>query len=281
MSDEQKVYIQTEQFKLERVEKEGEKTKVTFSGLALPFGKESRNQCTYDKKRALEVMHTLNGVPFLFNHNYENVLGHVISVEERKEGIGFKVDIDPEEKEFIRKTERGDYNTVSIGTIIDKVEEFEDENKVPNLFIKEFIELSSAPVPGFLDAKMDKEGFISMEKFLQTETNKYTKGNSIMVEDKDKEKPEEGETETEKIEAFMEGTKESLTKMSESIKSMGERIDEIEETLKATTETNEKLTKEFKKVETSLVEGQGTGTQEKTEYTAKGLSEAMKKGAAL
>ena len=281
---EKKVYILTEDFKIERIESEGDKPeRVVFTGTALPWGKESRNRCTYDKKRAIEVMDTLKGVSFLFNHNYDDSKGHITEIQESKKGIEYKVDIDPEEKDFIRKAERGDIPHVSIGTIIDKVEEFEDETKVPNLFIKEFIELSAVTVPGFLDATLNREGYISVESFLQTETNKYTKGNSIMVEDKDKEKPEDkdGETETEKMEAFMEGTKESLTKMSESIKSMGERIDKIEETLKATTETNEKLTKEFKKVETSLVEGQGTGTQEKTEYTVEGLNAAMKKGMAL
>ncbi len=274
---EQKVYIQTENIKIERIEAEGDKPEaVIFSGLALPWGKESRNRCTYDKKRALEVMDSLNGVPFLFNHNPENVLGHVISVEERKDGIGFKIDIDPEEKEFIRKTDRGDIKNVSIGTIIDKVEEFEDE-RVPNLFIKEFTELSSASVPGFLDATLNREGFISMEKFLQTETNKYVNGNSIMVEDK-KKTDEEQETETEKLEAFMEGTKESLTKITESLENLVERVETLETSLKSTSEKTEKLTTEFKKVETSLVNGQGIGTQEKPEYTAEGLKAAMKKG---
>lgn len=269
------VMIESEDFKIETIKKEGEEDKVIFSGLALPFGKESRNGHTYNTKRASKVSNTLKNKSFLFNHNYDNVLGHTtdkVSVD--KEGIYYEVDIDPEEKDFIRKAKRKDIQNVSVGVIIDEV--LEKEGKPPELLISEFIELSAVTVPGFQAADLNSNEFMTMENFIKEkpwrkgkrEINKYHETNKGMADDETEPTKDKEETE-----ALIEGMKEGLTKLTERMDSYEERIAKLEESMKDTNEAQEKLIADNKRVETKLADN--TATAEKVEYTAEGLLGAI------
>lgn len=219
----QKVLISVETFQVVSEKVEG-KEAYFLTGTALPFGKVSRNRCTYNTDRAKERAHTLDGVPFLYNHSAEqvgNIKGHVVSHEITEEGIRFKVDLDPEEKEFIRKVERSDIKHVSIGATIEDMKQ-EKDAEVPEFFIGEFIELSAAPVPGFLDARMDREGYITMESFMEkAKPNKYLKGVNSSMGDDDEQK------------AFQEGVKKSMESVEEDVAALKEEVTGIKEDIKA------------------------------------------------
>ena len=123
---------------------------VTVKGLALPYDKISRNGFTYIKESIDETYHTLQGKPSLFNHNVENVIGHVVSTSISDEGMVYELNLDPEEP-IARKVKRGDIKKVSIRCMYDEGKSYIDENGVTHAYIQEFLELSIVTIPGFED----------------------------------------------------------------------------------------------------------------------------------
>lgn len=155
-----KVLIQAENFEIE--EKKG-KGGYMVTGLALPFGKTSRNGINYNKQSIEASFNTLVNKPILFNHD-SNALpkGHTTDVWLGEEGMYYRGDIDPEEKDLIWKMKRGDINNVSIQAIVSPTEDGEDGD----VDIQEFLELSIVSIPGFQETTVAPEGFIRIEKLL-------------------------------------------------------------------------------------------------------------------
>jgi HK97 family phage prohead protease len=310
----QKVWINTEKFGIEEVLKEGEDKKYIFSGLALPFNKASRNRNTYNQKRAVEVMESLNNVSFLFNHDVNKVLGHTIEVSEEKDGIHYKADIDPEEKEFIRKAKRKDIRNVSVGVIVDEV--VEKEGQLPDFFIKEFVELSAVTTPGFPDTTLHPNEFMSIESFIENKEWRkqepfagYKDFDDCVRKNQDKKDPEaycaviqrKAEPKKHNLEInkyseaniYMADDKEQepenkddeeqealVEGMKESLVKVTERVDKLEERI-ATLEASLKKTNDEQE---KLIEDnkrveksiiENQGVEQKTEFTKEGLYKAM------
>ena len=147
-----KVWITAESFKAEETDKG-----IIVRGLALPFGKRSRNGATYNKERIIEIADTLKNKPLLFNHDETKIIGHTTeNITIKDDGLYYEADIDPQEEYFVRKIKRGDIRNVSIQGIVDKVGE---NNEV---FLSEFLELSMVTIPGFKDTNVT-----TLEKLLE------------------------------------------------------------------------------------------------------------------
>jgi len=181
----------TEEFKIEKAG-QGQDQKVILKGNAMPLNETSRNGVYYRPESVKKAYKSLEGVPFLFAHQQNevrHVLGKVEKVNIDNSYVTYEADIDPEEKEFIRKSEKGYIKHVSVGCLIDpSTVEFDEENQVAKVDIKEFCELSSAPVPGFknTNAKLGKQNLVMLAESL---------GKEDMIkklkETQDEEKPEE------------------------------------------------------------------------------------------
>ena len=142
----------TEEFQLEK-KQEGKKQKVILKGNAMPLNETSRNGVFYRPKSVKKAYKSLENAPFLFAHQQEEVrhiLGKVEKVGITDEAITYEADIDPEEKEFIRKSEKGYIKNVSVGVMVDpETVDIDEEKGIAKVDVLEFVELSSAPVPGF------------------------------------------------------------------------------------------------------------------------------------
>lgn len=133
--------------------------KVTLTGTALIFGRPTRNKIFYTLESAERTIDTWIGRPFLNSHDDSNVLnsiGHVeaMQIDKDKKGrdvMTYSVDVDPEEKDFIRKAKRKDIPFVSIQVLVDgeptTKESFEFGEYI-EADIKEGLELSAVLIPG-------------------------------------------------------------------------------------------------------------------------------------
>jgi len=141
----------TEAFNFEKVkDKDKDEEKIIISGQAMPIGKKSRNGVNYRPESVKKAVKTLEKAPFLFNHNTDISLGHITEADSNEKGIEYKADIDPEEKNYLRKVERGDIRHVSVGAMVSNPE-FDEETGEVTVDVDEFVELSAVPVPGFKD----------------------------------------------------------------------------------------------------------------------------------
>lgn len=162
----------------------GEKSYI-LKGLMLPFNTISRNRVLYNKDSIGEKCDNLVGRPLMYNHQVDGrddlPFGHFTQSVcldgpqpgwekvYKQPGWYYEADIDPEEKNIIRKLKRGDLRHVSIQLIGDRVEEkYEKEtgNDYTEAWVGDIIEGSLVPAPGFLDttaqfaeALHKKEGF--------------------------------------------------------------------------------------------------------------------------
>jgi len=149
---------------------EGDK-KVYLEGKALTFGKPTRNKVAYTYESGMATLNSWEGKPFLNSHKDDNVLGtmgHIESMDVRpdengKNSLYYKVDIDPEQKEFIRKVKRKDIPYVSVQVLVSDVRQKESiqYGNYIEADIKEGLELSSVLIPGEREAS----GYITEEKF--------------------------------------------------------------------------------------------------------------------
>jgi len=141
----------TEAFNFEKAkDKDKDEEKIIISGQAMPIGKKSRNGVNYRPESVKKAVKTLEKAPFLFNHNTDISLGHITEADSNEKGIEYKADIDPEEKNYLRKVERGDIRHVSVGAMVSNPE-FDEETGEVTVDVDEFVELSAVPVPGFKD----------------------------------------------------------------------------------------------------------------------------------
>jgi len=192
--------------------KTGER-KYVLKGLMLPFGKISRNGVMYNKESITQKHQSLIGKPMMYNHKVDGAelpIGHFVNsyVDEKADipGWYYEADIDPEEKNFIRKLERGDLRHVSIQLIGDSVEEaFDSSGKAyTEAWVGDIIEGSIVPAPGFLDTTakfaeaFGREGLIRpadglTQKDLEEDINTSTADGSMATKMPKEEACQEGE----------------------------------------------------------------------------------------
>ncbi len=202
----------TETFELQEKKGKGE-NKFILKGNAMPLGETSRNGVYYRPESVKKNYNSLKGNSFLFAHQQNevgHVLGHVTDVGITDSHVTYEVDVDPEEKDFIRKSKRGDINHVSVGVMINPdTVEIDEDNGTAYVDVDEFAELSSAPVPGYkntsaslgqqvmaLAEKMGDEEKVKklkekMKKEDNQEDNNSPASTSENKETEDSEKPDE------------------------------------------------------------------------------------------
>ena len=140
--------------------------KVIIEGLAITFEKPTRNRVSYTYESGTKTHTSLIGKPFLDSHIDKSIhknppFGHVIETwidKNPKNGLPalfYKVDVDPEEKDFIRKLKRKDIPGVSVQVLVDSVIEKQDMyGDYIQANIREFLELSAVLIPGDGDTTM-------------------------------------------------------------------------------------------------------------------------------
>jgi len=141
---------------------------LTVTGLALPFGETSRNGVVYEEESVREAAETMIGTPVLFNHDQDEVVGHVEDVEVHGDGMSYRMNLNPDH-ELVDSVERGDISNVSIQALVDPVDG--DTKKVE---VKEFLELSLVTIPGFKQTDVEVEevgkvpdGVMTVESFME------------------------------------------------------------------------------------------------------------------
>jgi phage head maturation protease len=225
-----KIY-HTETFKIERVQNNDGSTKYVLKGNAMPLGEQSRNKVLYRADSVKKAYESLNGVSFLFNHDATKVLGHVINAGLTDSHVTYEADIDPEEKDFIRKSERGDIKNVSVGAMVSNPEFLEDEGVVI-VDVDEFVELSSAPVPGFKNtsAGFGNEALMIAESFGNTsfaEKLRKERSDNIMTKQKNE---SNDELSTEEV---LNDLKVQLSEVITSFEVMENRLASVESKIEA------------------------------------------------
>jgi len=173
---------------------EAGKKKVTLEGTALVFGRPTRNRIFYTLESARNTISTWIGRPFLNSHDDSDVLnsiGHVeqMNIDRDESGrdiMKYKVDIDPEERDFIRKAKRKDIPFVSVQVLVSDVRQKEnlDYGSYLEADIREGLELSSVLIPG----DWESNGIITEQRLAE----KFGLREQItdeIKEDKDEETP--------------------------------------------------------------------------------------------
>jgi len=231
----------------------GNNQKVILKGNAMPLNETSRNGVFYRPESVKKNYKSLEGVPFLFAHQQNevrHVLGKVEKVNLTNSHVTYEADIDSEEKEFIRKSEKGYIKHVSVGCLIDPSSvEFDEEKQIAKVDVIEFCELSSAPVPGFKKGKQnlvllaeslgkediikklketqDEEDEENEEETEETEETKETQEDTTedKVEEEKEVKETEGENEMENEEE--KTTEEQVSELNSKLNEMEGKISEV------------------------------------------------------
>lgn len=140
----------------------GEKSHI-LRGLILPFDKVSRNNVLYNADSIRKKHKDLIGRPVMYNHKIEGnelPIGHftnsytINEPDDRHPVAGwyYEADIDPHERDVIRKLDRGDLRHVSIQLVGGEVyERTGGEGSYTEAIVSDIIEGSLVPAPGFLD----------------------------------------------------------------------------------------------------------------------------------
>lgn len=154
--------------------------KFILKGMILPFEKISRNNVLYNKG-SIEAMHKhLEGRPVMYNHKIDDdslPVGHFTKSFLGDDGWYYEADIDPDERDMIRKLERGDLRHTSIQVMGGKVIERQaaDGDTYTEAFISDVIEGSIVPAPGFLDTTA------SFAEAFKTKKEYYEVGTKVKV----------------------------------------------------------------------------------------------------
>ena len=157
--------------------------KIIGSGLLLPKDKVSRNGILYDWQSAVETVDKIPGLPMMYNHKVdgnEKPVGHftdAIALEKRPiegkwqeiwdktaeelkipegvAGVYYEADINPN-SEYADSVTRGDVRKVSIQIIpSDQVRESTDDgDSYTRAYIKDYVESSVVPSPGFMETTL-------------------------------------------------------------------------------------------------------------------------------
>lgn len=133
---------------------------VWMEGVAITFNKPTRNRVSYTYDSGLEKHKSLIGKPILDSHNDTSIrthppFGHVencwpgTNPKNNLPCLFYRANIDPDEREFIRKAKRKDIPGVSIQVLVDDVVEKEDMyGEFIEANIREYLELSGVLIPG-------------------------------------------------------------------------------------------------------------------------------------
>jgi len=126
---------------------------LKVKGLALPFEKVSRNGFSYLTESITKAHKTLEGMPVLFNHDSDKVIGKVQAVSITNEGMVYEMDLGTYGPYgwVAEAVARGDLSKVSIQASYDVDKSFIDDSGVTNAWVDEFYELSIVTIPGFKD----------------------------------------------------------------------------------------------------------------------------------
>jgi HK97 family phage prohead protease len=126
---------------------------LKVKGLALPFEKVSRNGFSYLTESITKAHKSLEGMPVLFNHDSDKVIGKVQAVSITNEGMVYEMDLGTYGPYgwVAEAVARGDLSKVSIQASYDVDKSFIDESGVTNAWVEEFYELSIVTIPGFKD----------------------------------------------------------------------------------------------------------------------------------
>jgi HK97 family phage prohead protease len=126
---------------------------LKVKGLALPFEKVSRNGFSYLTESITKAHKTLEGMPVLFNHDSDKVIGKVQAVSITNEGMVYEMDLGTYGPYgwVAEAVARGDLSKVSIQASYDVDKSFIDDKGVTNAWVEEFYELSIVTIPGFKD----------------------------------------------------------------------------------------------------------------------------------
>ena len=191
------VNILCETYRVREVKNEqsGKIESVYLEGVAITFGKPTRNRVSYTYQSGIGTHKTLVGKPFLDTHNDSSIrthppFGHVEMTEpgtnpkNQLPCLFYRVNIDPEETVFIRKAKRGDIPGVSIQVLVDDVMERDDAyGSYIEASIREYLELSAVLIPGDGDTSMSlAESFQKMKEKAYKEVD-TTNGEGIIGPD--------------------------------------------------------------------------------------------------
>lgn len=200
-------------------EKKGNSEKLIVEGLALPFGKVSRNGVEYTKNSIIENKDTMVGRSVLWNHD-DSIpsLGHVESVEVKNDGLYYRMvldETDPFAVSVAKKIENKHINNVSIQAMVESAEEeySEDAQKVN---VTDFLELTVCNIPGFPQTTATMSQSFDGETAVMSESafvKKLKLNGDTMKKNQEKEKLESEELEDE--ESSEESTEESKEDNSE------------------------------------------------------------------
>ncbi len=165
-------------------EKTGEVDAVYLEGVAITFGKPTRNRVSYTYQSGIKTHQTLVGKPFLDTHHDDSIrnfppFGHVEDCypgTNPRNGLPclmYRANLDPEEIMFIRKAKRGDIPGVSIQVLVDDVSQKEDKDGgFLEANIKEYLELSAVLIPGDGDtSNRITEQFMGFHKEVKNPSN--------------------------------------------------------------------------------------------------------------
>ena len=122
--------------------------KIKLTGLALTLGKATRNGVIYSLQDD-SILNTMVGKPFLDTHNDDsclNTFGKVDRFWREGNDLMYEVEVDPEEKNFIRKVRNKFIPGCSVQILCNTAEEDNDGNIHAN--IESFLELSAVTIPG-------------------------------------------------------------------------------------------------------------------------------------
>ena len=263
------ILFHTEELNFEKVKNEEAGTDtVIISGNAQPLNEDSRNGVRYRADSVKKAYKSLMSCPFLFSHDATRSLGHIIEVGLNDTHITYRADVDPEEKDYIRKVERGDIRHVSVGCMVENVEWSEEENMYI-CDVKEYVELSAVTTPGFANTSATKEGAIFLANALgDTEVLEKLKNAAEEKkegddEDEDEEKKEDAEEETPENDAESE---EPKTEESEEEHDSTDPDEEPEESTEdAEVEDPEKPEETEEDVDEENPEDEGAESEEDTE----------------
>jgi len=186
-----------ETYRIREVKNEasGEIEAVFLEGVAITFGKPTRNRVSYTYESGIGAHTTLVGKPFLDTHNDSSIrthppFGHVEMTEpgtnpkNQLPCLFYRVNVDPDEKVFIRKAKRGDIPGVSIQVLVDDVMERDDSfGSYIEANIREYLELSAVLIPGDGDTSITlAESFQKLKEKAYKEVD-TTNGEGVIMPD--------------------------------------------------------------------------------------------------
>lgn len=156
---------------------------VKIKGKLITAGVPTRNGISYTAESLAKFVGFFNKnkmtMPFLDSHDDSSIrhsppFGHVEGLSMQGNDVFYIADIDPEEKMFLHKLQRGDIREVSLQAIVDSVGEQEALDGGSSAIVadvKELLEISSVLIPGARGTSTEIQeslGFMTEQRFAET-----------------------------------------------------------------------------------------------------------------